>query len=245
MRTYTRRQALKFGGLSLTLSPFLLLQACDEVDQAVEEAKGVATTVSEAAFSLSVCPVPTDKVTSANWYGNTELAYTKRREWYAELQGFHSGVDWLLPVRSQVISGVVGNGTVLSVDGKPAPNAWGSEPNAVAVQYRDFIVLYGHLSEARVTPGMEVRRDTVLGLSGTGQGTPHLHLEVIRRDKNTSAGQRPGSVRTNPVKYFSPALLQFTTEMAKGSTFHANSKNEWLKPSEQPDITPGKTHYFP
>ena len=44
-------------------------------------------------FQFTSSPVSLDEVDSVFWYGNTQLAYRMREEWYEHLQGFHSGVD--------------------------------------------------------------------------------------------------------------------------------------------------------
>jgi len=247
--SFTRRRFLA-RALAATITPVSLSAfACDVEDRkkvagkAEDTAKEVATTVADYLSSLVITAAPvTNQVKSINWYGNTELALLHRRDWYGEVQGFHSGVDWLVPIGTTVTTGVASEGKVISVDG--VPFGWGAAPNAVAVDYGRFIVLYGHLSKAEVSVGLKTKLSTVVGRSGTGQGTEHLHLEVIHKDDSVPSGQRPGNIRTNPVKFMAPAVREKMASQA-WDTFHKNASNRWLNELDQPDIYPGESLFFP
>ncbi len=219
-------------------------QAENDAKKAADVGKSAVGTVKDALSDeiiIDTSPVPIERVTATNWYGNTELAFQKRDDWYAELQGFHSGIDWLVPVGTQVTAGLSRPGQVISVNG--SPYNWKAAPNAVAVEVGPYIVLYGHLSKPLVGVGDPVDRNTIVGLSGIGQGTAHLHVEFIRRDPDERDGRRPADVRTNPAPHI---LAEVRDQIeAKSGAFHLNSGNRWLTPLEQPDIVPGNKLFFP
>lgn len=239
------------------------------VDRLADEAKRRAAQAAEDArnrlpqignslsgdgpFQLGRSPVPLDKITSINWYGNTQFAYDKRADLYGELQGLHSGVDFLVPLGTPITSVVNRTGTVLSVSNARAVFAYKAGPENVLVNYGDFLVLYGHTSKPGLPAvGATFRPGDVVAYTGVDDdGLAHLHLEVIRKHESwdklppdKQATTRPGNVRTNPVVFFS-AVLRRQLATKQWDTFHKLTDGRWQTPEDQPDITPGGQHLVP
>lgn len=88
--------------------------------------------------------------------------------------GYHTGVDFAVPVGTQVKAVWHGKVVVSTYSGS-------DYGNYIEVQtfWRKKRVLYAHLSKRYVSVGRIVRRGSLLGLSGdTGNSTgPHLHVE--------------------------------------------------------------------
>ncbi|MEV6332387.1 M23 family metallopeptidase [Streptomyces sp. NPDC051909] len=101
------------------------------------------------------------------------LITTPYRQPGAWAAGFHTGIDFAVPVGTPVSA--VADGSVVSA-------GWqGAYGNAVIVQNTDGIyTLYAHLSSVSVSQGQAVDGGQVLGYSGsTGNSTgPHLHFEA-------------------------------------------------------------------
>jgi murein DD-endopeptidase MepM/ murein hydrolase activator NlpD len=95
--------------------------------------------------------------------------YRKLGKWWSK--GYHTGVDYAVPVGTDVLA---------VADGKIENASWGSAYGTQLVQKLDggwFI--YAHLSKALVKPGDKVVAGQVIAKSGnTGNSTgPHLHAE--------------------------------------------------------------------
>lgn len=190
-------------------------------------------------------PVPLDKVRFINWYGNTKFAYDHRHEYYDELQGLHSGIDFAVPIGTAITSVVDRTGKIMAVNGEPYDYKAG--PGSILVDYGEFLVLYGHTSRDNVPEvGDEIKPDEIVGYTGADAGGfEHLHLEVIKKDPgwnslpvDKQATTRPGNIRTNPVPYLNPELRKQLAEKESGE-FHPTSENVWQTPDDQPDIDPG------
>jgi murein DD-endopeptidase MepM/ murein hydrolase activator NlpD len=203
------------------------------------------TPTSKPTFEQS--PVPFDQVTGINWYGNTEFAYHNRANYYSQVQGLHSGLDFVVLAGTPITSTVNRPGKVISVNGKPYNYKAG--PGSILVDYGDFMVLYGHTSRSDAKVGDTVEPGQIVGYTGTDEyGTEHLHMEVIKKDpgwealsQEKKAITRPGSVRTNPVPYLAPDLRKQLEEKQWGA-FHPTADNKWQTPDDQPDIIPGKPY---
>jgi len=127
-------------------------------------------------------------------------------------------------------------------------------PNAVLVDYGECLVLYGHVSPQPLPPvGQEVQPGAVVARTGKDEdGFAHLHLELIVKDPQWDQlpeAERPktraGNIRTNPVPHFAAAARRQLDRLAKIDGFHPNSGKLWLKPDDQPDITPCGEYLFP
>jgi hypothetical protein len=112
-----------------------------------------AAPVFAGTFQFIEAPVSMSNVSDTNWYGNINFAQEDGKGFYDALQGFHSGVDFLIdrdrdglldegePIRSTVNR----TGKVISINNVQPPGYyWGAGPGNVAVDYGDYIVLYGH-----------------------------------------------------------------------------------------------------
>lgn len=95
--------------------------------------------------------------------------------------GYHTGIDFLTPTGTQVLSATPGKVVFAGRGG------WGTAYGThVVVRSRinatKYEILYAHLSSASVRSGVQVAAGTPVGRSGaTGNVTgPHLHLEVRR-----------------------------------------------------------------
>ncbi len=105
---------------------------------------------------------------------------------------FHSGIDIGAPAGSPVVA--VGSGTIISAGWK---SGYGK---AIVIQHDGWRQsLYGHLSEAFVTPGQTIEQGTVIGRVGsTGNSTgPHLHFETRLSTPNGWVAVDP----SNDIKY--------------------------------------------
>ncbi|MFJ8589675.1 transglycosylase family protein [Streptomyces sp. NPDC093595] len=117
--------------------------------------------------------------------GVVSTPYKQAGSWAA---GFHTGVDFAVPVGT-VVRTVV-EGTVVAA-------GWqGAYGNAVVVYHPDgMYTLYAHLSTVSVSVGQGLTAGQQLGLSGnTGNSTgPHLHFEARTGDSYDA--------HTDPVAY--------------------------------------------
>lgn len=87
----------------------------------------------------------------------------------------HQGMDIAVPTDSYIRA--AGAGTVVDVGEDPVYGRF------IAVEHRDgYRTLYAHASQTLVTRGQRVRRNEVIGLTGsTGRSTaPHLHFEILK-----------------------------------------------------------------
>jgi murein DD-endopeptidase MepM/ murein hydrolase activator NlpD len=111
--------------------------------------------------------------------------YLQAGAWAA---GFHTGVDFAVPIGTPIKS--ITSGTVVSA-------RWdGAYGNVIIIRHDDGMYsLYAHLSQISVTAGQRTTPSQEIGLSGsTGNSTgPHLHLEI--RTSNTYSGH------TDPIAY--------------------------------------------
>jgi len=123
------------------------------------------------------------------YYGNTETAYTRRREWYAGGQGLHFGMDFPAPCGTDVVA--VADGLIIKVDAEEH----GSGPhNLMILHDNGFASFYGHLLERPPFAELSsVTRGQVIGKTGdpdlTCTSRPHLHLEI--RDRSLYYGYNP------------------------------------------------------
>jgi murein DD-endopeptidase MepM/ murein hydrolase activator NlpD len=107
--------------------------------------------------------------------------------------GYHTGVDYAVPVGTDVFAvqdGTVTNatwgkayGTQIVIDQKALNDG---TPNRIAGGW----AIYAHLSQVLVKPGQVVKRGDLIGKTGnTGNSSgPHLHFEV-RNNQRWSAGK--------------------------------------------------------
>jgi len=231
------------GELSLRIHD---VDAClvDNDGSIVVEINGKEKVSPGSQFQFDDLPVKFSKISSVNWYGNTEFAYKYRDLYYRQLRGLHSGLDFIVPGGTPITSTVNRNGTVISVNNQPLPNDWGAGPSNVVVDYVDYIVLYGHTSPTDLPSlGAPIKPGDVIAHSGTDGNTYHLHLEVIKKYPSPAPGTKPGNIRTNPVLFFSQSDQNKMGTKAKragdGGIFHTPSPgNQWQTPEDQPDIDP-------
>jgi len=123
-----------------------------------------------------VNPVPNYKVTTP---------YKREGKWWK--LGYHTGIDYAAPMRTNVIAAV--GGRVLYA-GKLSP--WGaSYGNAIIVLHRDMTrAIYAHLSKILVTANQEIKTgERIAKVGNTGNSTgAHLHFEVRDGNKKTGEG---------------------------------------------------------
>jgi murein DD-endopeptidase MepM/ murein hydrolase activator NlpD len=205
-----------------------------------------------SSLTFNGAPVPLDRVTWFNWYGATALAHGELRDAYGELQGLHSGVDFLVPIGTPIVSRVTIPGTVLSVDNEQY--GYKAGPSNVLVDHGTYLVLYGHTQrgstpkiDTTINPG-----DPVASSGSNEAGVAHLHLEVIERYADWTkpapgqkATRKPGDIRINPVPLFSAELRKQIDDpkVPKGALFYP-PEHEWGKPEKQPRITPGGKSFW-
>ena len=133
-------------------------------------------------------PVPNYKVTTPY-----------KREGKHWKLGYHTGIDYAAPMRTNVVAAV--GGRVLYA-GKLSP--WGaSYGNAIIVLHRDMTrAIYAHLSKILVTTNQEIKtgqRIAKVGNTGNSTGA-HLHFEVRQGNNKTGEGYKYGD-DIDPMKY--------------------------------------------
>jgi murein DD-endopeptidase MepM/ murein hydrolase activator NlpD len=96
--------------------------------------------------------------------------YKRLGKWWSK--GYHTGVDYAVPVGTPVLA---------VADGVITASTWGSSYGTQLVQKLDGgYFIYAHLSKKLVKPGDKVIAGQVIAKSGnTGNSTgPHLHAEL-------------------------------------------------------------------
>lgn len=98
----------------------------------------------------------------------------------------HTGRDYGVPIGTPVRA--MADGIVIYADWAnklPASNRWAIAPKyagiVVLIDHGGLVSVYAHLNETHLNPGMPIKRDQVVGKTGTtGLSTgPHLHFEVF------------------------------------------------------------------
>jgi murein DD-endopeptidase MepM/ murein hydrolase activator NlpD len=111
--------------------------------------------------------------------GKITCAYRKAGKMWSK--GYHTGVDFAVPVGTDIIA---------VADGKIENASWGSAYGTQLVQkVEGGWVIYAHLSKTLVKAGDKVVKGQHIGESGnTGNSSgPHLHFEM-RNNIRWSAG---------------------------------------------------------
>lgn len=148
-------------------------------------------------------------------YGYTKFAIRHRNDFYKQTQGRHSGMDFMVPEGTQLLS--IGYGVVVG-GGDPKNKAQapfgGCPPLVILVRYGNVYAVYGHCSKMIAQRGQFVKPGDLLGLSGSYNGA-HLHFELrpvpAQMLSNRDAGQAAvnSGVAINPVPYFSPEIQAY------------------------------------
>jgi murein DD-endopeptidase MepM/ murein hydrolase activator NlpD len=105
--------------------------------------------------------------------------YRKLGKWWSK--GYHTGVDYAVPVGTDVLA---------VADGKIENASWGKSYGTQLVQkLNGGWFIYAHLSSTLVKAGDKVKAGQVIAKSGnTGNSTgPHLHVE-LRTKAHWSSG---------------------------------------------------------
>jgi murein DD-endopeptidase MepM/ murein hydrolase activator NlpD len=144
-------------------------------------------------------------------YGYTKFAKSHATQFYSQTQGRHSGMDFMVPVGTQLLS--IGYGLVVGAGVPSTPDApfGGCKPFVILVRYGTVYAVYGHCSQVKVQRGQLVRPGDVLGLSGEFNG-PHLHFELRPVPANVLGNRDLGqaavnpSIALNPMPFFSAEL---------------------------------------
>ncbi len=126
--------------------------------------------------------IPSIRPTDIGWMSSR---FGFRTDPFTDLQTFHRGLDFCVPIGTAVR--VTGQGVILAVQ---TQRGFG---RVVKVDHgNDVITLYAHLSEALVKKGDRVSRGDIIAKSGNSgrSSAPHLHYEI-------RIGGRP----VNPLSY--------------------------------------------
>jgi murein DD-endopeptidase MepM/ murein hydrolase activator NlpD len=125
----------------------------------------------------SACPLAGDGFVLTSPFGSRRSPFTKQLD-------FHAGIDLAaatgLPVTATAAGVVVFAGRYPLAQNV----SWWRYGNLVAIRHgEEFVTLYGHCDEVKVSRGQHVRQGEILATVGnTGWSTsPHLHYEVRRR----------------------------------------------------------------
>ncbi len=166
------------GGLSTLFIVFFLLAQTPTTTQA----QGIDPPVSvpeEAPFTLPFAEPPGPGTwLLGQYYGNTDTAFNRNREWYGGGQGIHFGLDFSAPCGTEVLA--IGEGTVLKVD---APEHGAGPHSLMLLHDNGFASFYGHLRERPAFAVFtRVQQGQVIGVTGDPDisctSRPHLHLEI-------------------------------------------------------------------
>ncbi len=124
------------------------------------------------AFQKGLLEYPVKKVVLTQGYGKTSFAVSSGRY----KSGFHNGLDFGMPVGSDVLAAEDGKVVATGNNGRYAYGRW------MAIDHGNGIVtMYGHLSVVKKSRGDKVKQGDVIAKSGnTGNSTgPHLHFTVF------------------------------------------------------------------
>ena len=102
--------------------------------------------------------------------------YGERTDPITNEKSFHGGIDYALPLNTEVISNV--KGKVYDVNTNPDKSTFGIYVEII--DENNVFHKYAHLNSTDLKKGQEVSIGDILGLSGsTGRSTgPHLHYQV-------------------------------------------------------------------
>ncbi len=106
-------------------------------------------------------------------FGFDNTIHPLRKEFYAPFNNKHPGVDFRLPINSDIYSSYPG-----IVVRKEFHKGMG---NVVGTRNGNIVILYAHLSKILVNLGQILKTDESIGLSGdtgTACNEPHLHFEI-------------------------------------------------------------------
>ena len=105
--------------------------------------------------------------------------YGYRKDPFTGKKGFHAGIDYLIPVGTEVKSSL--NGKVLKTEFLDT----GYGLNILIDHLNGYYTLYGHLSEIFVKPNQTVKQGQIIGMSGdSGRSTgAHLHFAVKENNR--------------------------------------------------------------
>ncbi|MGH2533446.1 MAG: SpaA isopeptide-forming pilin-related protein [Thermomicrobiales bacterium] len=106
---------------------------------------------------------------------------------YGLQAGDHAAIDIAIPYGTPLFSPITTSVQYASADIYFAPNHVDLNIPGMGGCAE---VIFGHMSEMRVSAGQAVEPGTFLGYSGTAGTGPHLHLEVRVPDASTSSGCR-------------------------------------------------------
>lgn len=106
-------------------------------------------------------------------YGFDSINEPQYSEFYKVFDGKHPGVDFDIPVGTEVFNSF--KGIVVRLENHKGMG------NTVGIRNGNILALYAHLSKINVKLGQIVKDGELIGLSGnTGEATtgPHLHFEL-------------------------------------------------------------------
>jgi len=131
-----------------------------------------------------------------NGFGNTRVAFQHRNDWYRGLGGLHSGIDIGAPNGTPLVA--MDYGTIVCAgDGC----FMGSGNKGIAIKTGNYVVVYGHVQDIKVSPGDIVKP----GMTVAQVGDDHLHLEVRQMKRGADPANRHDSF-CNPLYFFAPTV---------------------------------------
>lgn len=173
--------------------------------------------VPEEKFSTwPIDPSSPGYSTVVQGFGDTEFAWSGRSSYYTQTARLHSAIDIFVDKGADVKS--VAAGTVVCTScgiSNPVPDV--TDPGiAIFHKVCGCVVYYTHLSEQKVEVGNEVDAGTIIGLSGTGYGSEHVHIEI-----RPYAG---AASFYNPLYFFDPGLI---TDLSFQDYHNSYDNPEW------------------
>ncbi|MDY6934610.1 MAG: LysM peptidoglycan-binding domain-containing M23 family metallopeptidase [Spirochaetota bacterium] len=115
--------------------------------------------------------------------GKRTSNFGRRKDPFNNRNQFHSGIDIACPMRSRIYA--ARSGKVFFIGRK------GGYGLLVIIKHpHNYYSYYGHLSKILVQKGKDIKRGSVIALSGNSGRTtgPHLHFEIRKGDKPINPG---------------------------------------------------------
>lgn len=123
--------------------------------------------------TIMVLKYPVRNIDISQKFGEDNTNHPQRKSFYTLFDNKHPGVDFALPIATEVFSSYPGI-VVRQEDHKGMGKTLG-------IRNGNIVILYGHLSEFHTQLGQVVKQNELIGLSGnSGKATtaPHLHFEM-------------------------------------------------------------------
>lgn len=167
----------KYLGLYLLIIPMisLLLFAFAPAGSNSSLSIGKNTVLNSEASRPSVYPVPREKITHINGWGERKNPFTKKKQ-------FHHAIDFAAKEGTNIVAPAAGVVVKAQLDEK-------GMGNHILIKHNDvYSTYYAHLKSISVKMGDVLKKGQIIGQVGsTGISTgPHLHYEVFKNGERVN-----------------------------------------------------------